>query len=92
MHRGKTAFFTTPPSILSLYLVFFFASTFTRRFCNKFRTAAKKGGSVVFRKFMSVIFHAPRILTRRARSEAPLVTRIHPRRTLQFRLFALRLQ
>jgi hypothetical protein len=41
MHRGKNAFFYSA-TVHSLALSIFFASMFTRRFCNKFRTAADK--------------------------------------------------
>jgi hypothetical protein len=92
MHRGKKCiFYNATVHSLALSSLFLRARSPTAFVINS-EQRLKKGGSVVFRKFMSVIFHAPRILTRRARSEAPLVTRIHPRRTLQFRLFALRLQ
>jgi hypothetical protein len=98
MHRAKNAFFTAPTSILLLYL--FFASMFTRRFCNKFGTAAEKkwatSCSARHRAFhVSHFSCATRILTGRALRD-PIghenTLFPAPRRTLQFRLFALRLQ
>ena len=70
MHRGKNAFFLQRHRPFSGSIYFFLRACSPGAFVinSEQRLTNKKVGSVVFRKFMSVIFHAPRILTRRARS------------------------